>query len=149
MESNFSQYCHLKPNKKAVEKRDQQIRTEYKRKARKLDENYAREEGATPFQEALQSFGGGGIRPLVIGAYGEVNDETYLLLKDCAAIAAQNPDVANMSPTTTSQHGSNNLYQILLRQFRQALGCMATRLNAELIIRRIHYIRSTEEALYH
>ena len=146
VESNFSQYCHLKPNKKAVEKRDQQIRTEYKRKARKLDENYAREEGATPFQEALQSFGGGGIRPLVIGAYGEVNDETYLLLKDCAAIAAQNPDVANMSPTTTSQHGSNNLYQILLRQFRQALGCMATRLNAELIIRRIHYIRPTKEA---
>ena len=83
---------------------------------------------------------------MVIGAYGEVNDETYLFLKDCAAIAAQNPDVAKMSPTTTSQHGSNNLYQILLRQFRQALGCMATRLNAELIIRRIHYIRPTKEA---
>ena len=91
MESNFSQYCHLKPNKKAVEKRDQQIRTEYKQKARKLDEKYVREEGATPFQEALQSFGGGGIRPLVIGAYGEENDETYLLLKDCAAIAAKCP----------------------------------------------------------
>ena len=77
VESNFSQYCHLKLKKSAVEKRDKQIRTEYMRKARKLDEKYAGEERATPFQETLQSFGGGGIRSLVFGAYGELNDETY------------------------------------------------------------------------
>ena len=34
----------------------------------------------------------------------------------------------------------------MLTQFRQALKCMATRSNAELIIRRIHYIRPTKEA---
>ena len=70
----------------------------------------------------------------------------HLLLKDSAEIAAQNPDVTKMSPTTDYQHGTNNEYWILPRQFRQALGCMVTRLNTELIIRRKHYIRLTKEA---
>ena len=67
----------------------------------------------------------------------QINDETLILLKDCTEIAARNPNVARMSLTADNQHGTNNVYQILLRQFRQALGCMATRLNAELIISRI------------
>ena len=53
------------------------------RKVRMLDEKYGGEERATQFQEALQSFGGGELRLFVIGAYGEVNDEKYLLLKVC------------------------------------------------------------------
>ena len=36
------------------------------------DEKYAGAEGATPFQKTLQSFGGQGIRSLMIRAYGEV-----------------------------------------------------------------------------
>ena len=67
-------------------------------------------------------------------------------LKDCEKIAAENPDLAKKSPSNSYQYGTNNVHHILSRQFREALVYMATRLNAELIIRRIHYIRSTEEA---
>ena len=74
-----------------------------------------------------QRFEGGELRPLVIGSYGEVNDKTYILLKSCAEVAARNPDVAKMSPSNDYQHGSNNFYQILLTQFREALLCMASR----------------------
>ena len=68
----------------------------------------------------FQSFEVGGIRPLVIGAHGEVNDETNLQLKDFKEIVAQNPDEAIMFPTTDNQHETNNVYQILSWQFRQA-----------------------------
>ena len=61
-------YRHLKPNKKALEKKDRQIRTEYMRKARKLDEKYAGEEGANSLKKASK---------LLIRADGEVNDEIY------------------------------------------------------------------------
>ena len=88
------------------------------RKAKNL---YVGGEGATPFQNTIQSFGGGGIRPLAIEAFGEVNDETLTLLKDCAEIVARNPDVVKISPTTDYQHGTNNVYHILLRQFRKHL----------------------------
>ena len=47
------------------------------------------------------------MRPLVIGAYGKVNEETYLLLKNCVEIAARKPDVTKMSPTTRYCEGNS------------------------------------------
>ena len=38
-------------------------------------------------------------------------NETYLLLIDCAEIAAQNQDVAKMSSTTDNRHRANIVYQ--------------------------------------
>ena len=46
----------------------------------------------------------------MVGTYGEVNDETYLLLRDCTEVASGNLNVAKMSPTTDNQHGTNNTY---------------------------------------
>ena len=46
-------------------------------------------EGATPFQNTIQSFGGGGIRPLVIGAYGEVNDKALVIERFCRNSSAK------------------------------------------------------------
>ena len=37
---------------------------------------------------------------MVIGVYGEVHDERYLLVKVYAALASRNADVAKMSSTT-------------------------------------------------
>ena len=63
-------------------------------------------------------------------------------MKNCR-IVDRNTDVAKMSPISDDEHGRDNVYYILLSRFRQALEFMGDRLNAELIMRRMHYIRPT------
>ena len=48
---------------------------------------------------------------MVIGVYGEVHDERYLLVKVYAALASRNADVAKMSSTTDNRHRANIVYQ--------------------------------------
>ena len=50
-----------------------------------------------------------------------------------------------VSPELSSR-GPNGAYGILKAQFRQIVGCTAARANADLKLRRKHYIRSTRAA---
>ena len=80
---------------KAVESRATGIKSEYVRKVkRRIDQVFAPNvtvdgnDGALgPFQNAYNTFCRGGVIPLVIGAYGETNEDFQEVLKVCARMA--------------------------------------------------------------
>ena len=57
-----------------------------------------------------------------------------------ASIRAENADVTPLN--NTQQKGSN--YQVMLTQFRRAIGVLSVRTMAEVKLRRTHFIRSSK-----
>ena len=77
---------------KAVESRATGIRSEYARKVERIDQIFAPNvvgndnDGISgPFQNAYNTFCRGGVIPLVIGAYGETNEDFQHVLKSVLA----------------------------------------------------------------
>ena len=90
---------------KAVESRATGIKSEYVRKVKRVyrvfapnltgDNNYG---ASGPFQNAYNTFCRVGVIPLVIGAYGETNDDFQEVLKVCARMAVARGDAVCNSP---------------------------------------------------
>jgi hypothetical protein len=80
----------------------------------------------------------------VFGTYAEANKETHQLIKFCARTAASKEHNARISPEDLdSSRGSP--FQLLLNQFRKAVGVLCIRNVVEEKLRRIMYIRPTKE----
>jgi hypothetical protein len=139
-----NRYCHSRPSIQAVEKRDKDIRSEYNRKSKKLDEKYSN--GEKYFETAIKKFAKGGVMPFVIGAYGEINQEAQTFVSELATFASRHKETARMTPASFKDAGQKDPFQVILGQFRTILGCMTVKIQAELILQRINYIRSSKIA---
>ena len=77
-----------------VDRRAQEIKAEYIKKAQRLDRRF----GGTPegtkgqFEASLDSFAHGGVQPIVYGTFGEVNKDFDTLVKTLARIAVENDE---------------------------------------------------------
>jgi hypothetical protein len=127
------------------DKRADSVRTEYVKKAQTCDRRFAASTPSDvgPFQRAISSFATGGVIPLVFGAFGESNKEVDAAVTMFAIHAAATETGLCLSPHNSSNHRSG-AYPILLHQFRRALALAAVRGHAELKLKRLHFIRSTE-----
>ena len=91
-----------------MESRATGIRSEYVRKVKRIDQIFAPNvvgndnDGISgPFQNAYNmynTFCRGGVIPLVIGAYGETNEDFQEMLKVCARMAVARGDAVYNSP---------------------------------------------------
>jgi hypothetical protein len=81
--------------------------------------------------------------PLIFGAFGESNKQMDDAVTMFAIHAAATETGLCLSPHNSSNHRSG-AYPILLHQFRRALALAAVRGHAELKLKRLHFIRSTE-----
>ena len=148
VDKNLVIYNQGKGGKKvvrAVKKRVRSTRLSYLNRAKQLDEKLAAGDDSKPFATALTSqFHSGGVIPLVFGTYAEANKETHELIKFCARTAAAHEHNARISPEDLdSSRGSP--FQLLLNQFRKAVGVLCIRNVVEEKLRRIMYIRPTKE----
>ena len=82
--------------------------------------------------------------PLVFGTYAEANKESHELIKFCARTAAAHEHNARLSPEDLdSSRGSP--FQLLLNQFRKAVGVLCIQNVVEEKLRQIMYIRPMKE----
>ena len=92
-----------------------------------------------PFEMALQSFLNGSPLGVVIGGNSEVNSTLNDIIDTAAKTFSTTPEGLAVSPEL-SPSGPNGAYGILKSQFKRLLGCTAARANADLKLRRKHYI---------
>ena len=137
-------------NQKAVESRANAIRSEYARKVKAIDRVFAPdmvgESGDVPgpFQNAYNTFHKGGIIPLVIGAYGEINEEFHDLLKVCARMAVARGDAVYNSPIFESEV-KGGAYSITLHLYHRAIAGEIARGLSMHKRSRLHFVRGTKE----
>ena len=99
--------------KRAVEKKSNQVRTNYKSRVGRLDDKFAPNDQHRPFTTAYtNTFATGGIMPVICGAFGDMNKETHQLVVKCAKHAATKQD---NSEEVSSAKGSP--YSSILSQF--------------------------------
>ena len=129
--------------KKAVEKKANHVRTDYKTRVGRLDDKFAANDQHKPFTTAYaNTFATGGIMPVICGAFGEMNKDTHLLVIKCAKHAAAHRDNSDITPEeVASEKGSP--YSLILSQFRRAFGCLSMRAAADEKLRKIMLIRSS------
>ena len=142
-------------NARGSDTRATRIRKEYADKAHKCDLRFAPDLTSTadetgarqigPFERALSSFTTGGPIPVVVGGFGETNKGVDEVLKTLAKRAATTEQGLALSPHTDLHHPDGS-FPLLLAQIRRALGVAIVRGNAELKLRRLHFIRRTESA---
>ena len=77
------------------------------------------------------------------GAFGELNVEAHRLVEVCARHAAAKAENSDITPEEV-RSAKGSPYNLLLSQFRRALGCMATRTAVDEKLRRVHLIRSSK-----
>ena len=135
----------------AVEKRAAKIPGKYTLKAHTCDQQFASEtldangNGQGPFELALATFFGGTPIGFVVGSNSEYNKATDTFIETIAKTYANTPEGMAISPDLSSR-GPRGAYKILKSQFIRLLGCTAARANADLKLRRKHYIRPTKAA---
>ena len=93
-----------------------------------------------PFLNALESYEGGGIFPIAIGAFGETNKEVDKFLQRCARLASARQEGVSLSPL--AQHSS---YSIIISKFRKVLGCVAMKVNLDIRHRRLQFVQRSRE----
>ena len=132
---------------KPVDQRGKQVRKNYKDRTAKLDRNYASDEVGTrtngqvgPFEAALGEFYTENVFPIIIGAFGEVNEDANKLIKKLARLTAKTDFGKSMSPLV-SHSRKGGAFPIMQSQFRRALGCMIARGQAQHLLKRRHYAR--------
>ena len=118
---------------KPVDQRGKVVRKNYKERAAKLDRKLATEDVGTrtngqvgPFEAALGEFYTGNAYPIIIGAFGEVNEDANKLIKKLARLTAKTDFGKSMSPLV-SHSRKGGAFPIMQSQFRRALGCMIAR----------------------
>ena len=129
---------------RAVKKRATSCRASYLNRAKKLDEKHAAGDTSKPFTSAIKNtFATGNAIPLVSGAIGELNVEGHRLIELLARYVAAIEDNSDITPEDVSS-ARGNPYNLLLAQFRRAIGCVAIRTAVEEKLRRVHLIRSSK-----
>ena len=113
-----------------MESRATGIRSEYVRKVKRIDQIFAPNvvgndnDGISgPFQNAYNmynTFCRGGVIPLVIGAYGETNEDFQEMLKVCARMAVARGDAACNSPIFETEV-KGGAYSVTLHLCRRAI----------------------------
>ena len=82
----------------------------------------------------------------MVGHFGEVNKGFKQIICSLAKVAADSQEAGNRTPSSSTDHKRKGTYALFKKRFKVALGCMAIRTQTELIIRRVQFIRRTEEA---
>jgi hypothetical protein len=101
-------------------------------------------DGSNPFETAQGRFLTGQVIPLVVGAFGDVNEELEKVLKQVAKAAAAGTEGLTISPLINTDR-KGGAFQIMHQQFRRAIGCATVRGQAKLTLGRLHYVRATRE----
>ena len=110
----------------------------------KLDDKFALGEASKPFSNAIkQTFATGNVLPLVSGAFAEVNAEAKRLVEKCARHAAALEENSDITPEEAC-YAKGSAYNLLLSQFRRAIGCLGMKAAVEEKLRRIMLIRSNK-----
>jgi hypothetical protein len=110
----------------------------------KLDDKFALGEASKPFSNAIkQTFTTGNVLPLVSGAFAEVNAEAKRLVEKCARHAAALEENSDITPEEAC-YAKGSAYNLLLSQFRRAIGCLGMKAAVEEKLRRIMLIRSNK-----
>jgi hypothetical protein len=151
MTACISRYGHVNIDTTAAERRAKAINVDYHKRFKKLDEVFASDvvgdgtAGITgPFEAAQGRFFTGQVIPLVVGAFGEVNEELEKVLKRVAKAAAAETDGLSISPLINTDR-KGGAFRIMHQQFRRAIGCAIIRGQAKLTLGRLHYVRATRE----
>ena len=133
---------------KAVESRATGIKSEYmySRKVQSIDRAFAPDvvDDSTPgpFQNAYNTFCRGGVIPLVIGAYGETNEDFQEVLKVCARMAVARGDAVYNSPIFETEV-KGGAYSVTLHLYRRAIaGAIARGLSLHKRSR-LHFVRGS------
>ena len=136
------------------DERATQVRRNYKRRAAGLDRKYAPEvvgDGDNgqvgPFQTALGGFHTGNVYPVVVGAFGEANEDFRKLITELARLTAKTDFGKSMSPLV-SHSRKGGAFPIMQSQFRRALGCLVARGQAQHLLKRRHYARPSAREAY-
>ena len=61
----------------------------------------------------MKKFAKGGIIPIVIGAYGEINQETKTLVSELATFASRYKETARMTPASFKDAGQKDPFQVI------------------------------------
>ena len=151
MTACISRYGHVNIDTTAAERRAKAINVDYHKRFKKLDEVFASDvvgdgtAGITgPFEAAQGRFFTGQVIPLVVGAFGDVNEELEKVLKRVAKAAAAETDGLSISPLINTDR-KGGAFRIMHQQFRRAIGCAIVRGQAKLTLGRLHYVRATRE----
>ena len=95
-----------------------------------------------PFQNAYNTFCRGGVIPLVIGAYGETNEDFQEVLKVCARMAVARGDAVYNSPIFETEV-KGGAYSVTLHLYRRAIsGAIARGLSLHKRSR-LHFVRGS------
>ena len=129
----------------AVILRAERVRKEYASVARECDRLFAPTvppvNGPGPFSAALKSFVSGNVVPVIFGAFAEFNTKTMDDIVATLAVLGASTD----SGQALAPHDRRGPFQILKRKYRQALGVMASRVNADLKLHRLRFIQPSAE----
>ena len=103
-----------------------------------------------PFEAALGEFYTGNVYPIsiIIGAFGEVNEDANKLIKKLARLTAKTDFGKSMSPLVSHSRRKGGAFPIMQSQFRRALGCMIARGQAQHLLKRRHYARPSAREAY-
>ena len=148
VDTAMSKYHDGRPKKRGVEKRAKQSATSYIKHCGRLDQIYAPNNPSKPFTTAYQSYGNGGAEHIIVGHFGELNDEFKSLIHDSAQLAGLTGEAHNMTPLDQTHDGKPSTTHLLKRRFFTAIGCMGVRIQSELLLRRLQFIRNSPEAAY-
>jgi hypothetical protein len=106
---------------------------DYHKRFKRLDEVFASDvvgDGTTgisgPFEAAQGRFFTGQVIPLVVDAFGDVNEAVEKVLKRVAKAAAAETDGLTISPLINTDR-KGGAYRIMHQQFRRAIGCVIVR----------------------
>ena len=85
------------------------------------------------------------IDSLVVGHFGEVNKGFKQLICSLAKVAVDSEEAGFITPASSTDHKRKGAYVLFMKRFKVAQGCMATRTQTKLMIRRVQFIRRTKE----
>ena len=148
VDSRRTIYCPGNPQLRAVEKRANSSMKSYLNRCKKLDEKIAPDDNSRPFTSAYKSYGNGGVEHLVIGHFGELNKGFKQFITETAKLAGSQSEAGNMTPANSTDVGKKDAVKLIKKRFKVALGCAAVRLQCELLIRRVQFIRSTRNGAH-
>lgn len=146
-----TRYAHNNDNILPANRRAKDVRREYVRKFKKMDEKFDWETAnGTPraFTQAQTRFICNGIIPLVGGFWAEVNEDFDKTIRLLARTAAATQEATLISPLSYTDR-KGGAFPIMLQQFKRAIGVAIVRGNAQLRRGRLHYVRPTKEEAYH
>jgi len=146
VDSRMDKYNPRNPNRRAVEKKIAEIEAHYTKRSKKLDVTFAAGNNSNPFFSAYKSYSMNRIDSLVVGHFGEVKKGFKQLICSLAKVTAESQEVVNITPASSTDHKRKGAYALFKKRLKVALGCMAIRTQAELMIRRVQFIRRTKEA---